>query len=80
MESLRQAVRGKMGQETRVGWNSLEEVSKLDRISSNGHFVTSVKDDIWVIVMVHRDVIIVKKLAIYLEIVRTVVIVASLVT
>ena len=53
-----------MGQETRVGWNSLEEVSKLDRISSNGHFATSVKDDMSVIVMIHRDVIIVEELAI----------------
>ena len=64
MESLRQAVRGKMDQETRVGWNSSEEVSKLDGISSNGHFATSAKDGIWLIVMIPRDVIIVEELAI----------------
>ena len=47
VESLRQTVRGKMGQETRgVDLSSSEGVSKLDEISSNGHFTTSVEDDI----------------------------------
>ena len=64
VESLRQAVRGKRGQETRVGWNSLEKVNKLDEILRNAHFVTSVEDGIWVIVMIHRDAIIVEELAI----------------
>ena len=64
MKSLKQVVRGKMGQETKVGWNSLEEVSKLDGSLSNGHFATSVKDGSWVIIMIHRDAIIVEKLVI----------------
>ena len=42
--SLKQAVRGKVGQETRVDLSSSEGVNKLDGILSNGHFVTSVKD------------------------------------
>ena len=53
-----------MGQEMRVGWNSLEEVSKLDGILSNGDFAISVKDGIWMIVMIHQDVIIVEELAV----------------
>ena len=53
-----------MNQETRVDRNSSEEVSKIDGISGSGHFATNAKDDIWVIVMMHRDVIIVEELAI----------------
>ena len=46
MESLRQAIIGRIGQETKVNLNSSEEVSKLDRILSSGHFATSAKDGI----------------------------------
>ena len=46
---------------------------------SNGHFVISVGDDIWVIVMTHRVAIIVKSLAIWQRIVRIAIIIGSLV-
>ena len=45
--------RGKVGQGTKVGQDSLGEVNRLNGTSNNGHFATSTKDDIWVIVMVH---------------------------
>ena len=53
-----------MGQENRVDLNSSEEVSRLDEILSSGHFATSVKDGIWMIIMIHQDIIIVEELAI----------------
>ena len=68
-----------MDQGTRVNQNRLGEINKLDEISSNGHYVISARDDIWVIVVIHRDAIITKKLAILPEIVETVRFVASLV-
>ena len=63
-ESLSKAVRGKMGQEIRVEQNSSEEVNRLDRTSSSGHFATNVRDDIWVIATIHQDAIIAEELAI----------------
>ena len=64
VESLRQEVKERMGQGTKVDQNSSGEVNKLDEISSNGHYVTSARDDILVIVMIHQDTIIAGKLAI----------------
>ena len=55
MESLRQEVRGRVGKGTRVDQNSSREVNKLDEILSNGHYVTSARDDIWVIIVIHQD-------------------------
>ena len=75
-ESFRQEVRGKVRQGTRVGQNSSGEINRLDKILGNGHYVTNVRDDIWVIATIRQDAIITKKLAILLETVR---IVASLV-
>ena len=46
MESLRQEVRGRVGQGTRVDQNSSREVNRLDEILSNGHYVTIVREDI----------------------------------
>ena len=46
VESLRQEVRGRVGQEIRVDQNSSGQVNKLDEISSNDHNVTSASDDI----------------------------------
>ena len=46
VESLKQKVRGRVGQEIRVDQNSLGQANKLDEILSNGHYVTSVGDDI----------------------------------
>ena len=42
VESLRQEVRGRVGQGTRVDQNSLGEVNRLDK--SNGHYVISARD------------------------------------
>ena len=53
-----------MGQGTKVDYNSLEEASKLEGTLSSGHSAISAKDDIWVIVITHRNAIIVKNLAI----------------
>ena len=49
VESLRQEVRGRVGQGTRVGQNSLGEINRLDETSSNGRSAKNVGDDIWVI-------------------------------
>ena len=68
-----------MGQGTKVSQDSSEEVNKLDGTSNSGHFATNAKDDIWVIVMMHRDAITAEKLVIWLQTVGTVIIVASLV-
>ena len=46
VESVIQAIKGRMGQETRVDLNSSEEVRKLDKISNSGHYATNAKDDI----------------------------------
>ena len=46
VESLRQEVRGKVDQETKVDQDSSGEVNKLDGTSSNGRFATSAKDGI----------------------------------
>ena len=46
VESLRQEVRGRVGQGTKVNQNTSGEVNRLDEILSNGHCVTSAKDDI----------------------------------
>ena len=46
MGSLRQEVRGKVGQEVRVDQNSSRQGSKLDEILSNGNYITSARDDI----------------------------------
>ena len=44
--SLRREVRERVGQEIRVDQNSLGQVNKLNKISSNDHYVTSAKDGI----------------------------------
>ena len=64
VESLRQEVRERMGQVTRVDQNSLGETNRLKEVLSNGHHVTSARDDTWVIVVIHQDAIITEKLAI----------------
>ena len=64
VESLSQAVRGKIGQEIRVNQNSSEEVNRLDRTSSSGHSTTNARYNILVIVTIHQDVIITEELAI----------------
>ena len=46
VESLRQEVRGRVVQGTRVDQNSSGEVNRLDKILSNGHCVPSVRGDI----------------------------------
>ena len=53
-----------MGKETRINEDSLGEVNRLAKILSNGHFVTSARNDTWVIVVTHQGAIIVGKLAI----------------
>ena len=68
-----------MCQGTRVRQDSSGEVNGLNETSSNRHFATNAKDDIWVIVMIPRDVITVEELVIWPETVRTVIIVPSLV-
>ena len=79
MESLRQEVRERVDQGTRVCQNSSGEVNRLDKTSSNGHCATNAKDGIWVIAIIHQDVIIVKELAILPETIITIIIVASMV-
>ena len=79
VESLRQEVRERMGQGTMVSQNSSGEINKLDKVSSNGRYVASARDDAWVIVVTHQDAIIVGKLAIQPETVGTIIIMASLV-
>ena len=79
MESIRQVVRGRMDQVIKVSQIILEEASKLGGILSNGHFVISVKDVIWVIVMAHRVVITVESLTIWQRIFRIVITAISLV-
>ena len=79
VESIRRVVRGKMGQGNKVDSNSLEEASKLKGILSNGHSSMSAKDDIWVIVMTHRNVITMENLAISQGIVKTIITAVSLV-
>ena len=64
LESLRQEIRGRVGQEIRVNQNSSEEVNRLDRTSTSGHFATIAIDDIWVIATIHQDAIIAEELAI----------------
>ena len=49
VESLRQEVRGKVGQGTRVGQNSSGEINRLDGTSSSGRFGKNLGDNIWVI-------------------------------
>ena len=44
--SLRQEVRGRMGQEIKVDQNSLGQANKLDEILSSGHYVISARKDI----------------------------------
>ena len=68
-----------MGQETKVNQDSSGEVNKLDGTSSNGHFATSAKDNIWVIVMMHQDAITTEELAILPATIKTIINVASLV-
>ena len=77
--SLRQEVRERVGQGIKVDQNSLREVNRLDEILSNGHYVTSARDDIWVTIVIHQDAIIVGKLAILPETVETIRIEAGLV-
>ena len=79
MESLRQEVRERVGQGTRVGQNSSREVKRLDETLSNGHCATNAKDNIWVIGMIYQDAIIAEELDILPETVETVRIVVSLV-
>ena len=64
MESLRQVVRGRMGQEIRVDQNSSEEVNRVDGTSSSDLFATNVRDGISVIATIHQDAIIAEELAI----------------
>ena len=40
-----------MGKETRIDQDSSGEVNRLDEVSSNGHFVTSARNDTWVIAL-----------------------------
>ena len=68
-----------MGQAIRVSQDSSGEVNRLNGTSSSGHFAKNAKDNIWVIVMVHRDAITAEELAIWHETIKTVIIVASLV-
>ena len=76
MESLRQEVTGRLGQGIRVNQNSSGEVNRPDENLSNDHYVTSARDDIWVIVVIHQDAIIAEELAI---LPKTVITMASLV-
>ena len=46
VESLRQEVRGKVGQGIRVDQNSSGQANRRDKILNSGHYVTSVRDDI----------------------------------
>ena len=46
VESLRQEVRGRVGQGTKVDQNSLGELNRLSEILSNDHCVTSARKDI----------------------------------
>ena len=64
MESLRYEIKGKEGWGTRIRQDSSGEVSRLVGTSNRGHFATSAKDGIWVIIIVYRDAITVEELAI----------------
>ena len=64
MESLKQEVRGRVGQEIKVDQNSSKEVNKLEGTSSSGRFAINARDDIWVIVTIHQDAIIAEELSI----------------
>ena len=44
--SLRQEVRGRVGQEIRVDQNSSGQANRLDEMLSNDHYVTNARDDI----------------------------------
>ena len=68
-----------MGKGTRIGQDSSRELNRFDGTSSIGHFAMSAKNDIWVIVMVHRDVMTAEELAILLETIETVIDMANLV-
>ena len=46
VESLRQEVRGRVGQGTKVDQKSSGELNRLEEILSNGHCVTSARDNI----------------------------------
>ena len=71
VENPRLEVKGREGQRTRVGWSSLVVVGKLDEISSGGRCLTNVRKSIWVSVMIHQDVTIVRRLVTLLETVIT---------
>ena len=67
-----------MAQGTKAEWSNLEDPSKSKRILSSGHSVISVRDDIWVIVMTHRNAIIVKNLVIWQGVLSTIIIMGNL--
>ena len=77
MESRKLGEKGRVGQRTRVDQSNSVAVGRLDKILSNGHGVTSVRGNIWVIVVIHQGVSFVVKRAIWLEVVKTVTIAAS---
>ena len=77
VESPRLEVKGRVGQGTKVSQNSLVAIGKLDEVLSSGHYVTNIRENIWVSVMIHQDVIIARKLVTFLETIRTAIIEAS---
>ena len=79
MESVKLVVRGRIDQEIEVHHISLEGISKLGGILSNGHFAISAKDNIWVVVLTHQIAIIVRNLVNWREIIRIVITTISLV-
>ena len=78
MENPRLKVKRRVVQRTKVDQSNLVAVSKLDGISSSDHYVTNLRESIWVSVEIHQGVTIVGRLVTLLEIVRIATIAASL--
>ena len=73
------AIKGIIGLVVKVGSRSLNQTSKPRRVLSSCCFVRSVRDDTWVIIVMHQVVTTMVSLVIWKEIVRTTIIMESLV-
>ena len=70
--------RGRIGLEFKVGSTNWNRTNKPIRALIHGHYVTSARSTSWVIVVMHRIVITVKKLDTWPKTVRTAIVVGNM--
>ena len=72
-------IREKMNLAIKDGLIRQDWTSKLIRVLSSGHFVTSARDVIWVIVIMHQIILTIENLVIWWKIVRIAIAMGSMV-